>query len=93
MACARVEFLLTDRPVTTHIEFEDGSVLEDILPLIEKKLPCSFTRIGKRGCKTTGMEGDLLSSVIVTHNGSIGDPKTPLKDGDQIKVFHLVDGG
>jgi sulfur carrier protein ThiS len=93
MAFAWVEFLLTDKPFTAQIEFEDGSILEDVLPLIGKKLRCSTSGVNKTSCGMVGTEGDLLSSVIITHNGRIGDLKAPIKEGDQLKVFHLIDGG
>ncbi len=78
-----VEFLLTDKPVRVDIEFDEGSTLEAILPVIEGRLP-------DPGMFSTH---EFFSSVIITHNGRIGDGRTLLKDGDQIKIFHLVDGG
>jgi sulfur carrier protein ThiS len=78
-----VEFLLTDKPLKAEIEFERGSTLEDVLYLIEKKLP-DPRMFGTR---------DFFSSVIITHNERIGDPKRVLRDGDRLKIFHLVDGG
>ena len=93
MSVASVEFLLTERPVRVEIEFAKGAVLEDIFPLIEQKLCCSLrSAIGENG-STVGAQKDLLSSCIMTRNGKIVDRGIQLEDGDEIKIFHLLDGG
>ena len=87
MASAVVEFLLTDPPIEGEIEFEDGSVLEDLLPLLEERF---FSSIGK---EQEGLKEGFFSSVVITQNGTIGGLKTPLKHGGRIRIFHLLDGG
>jgi|MudIll2142460700_1097286.scaffolds.fasta_scaffold1497124_1 hypothetical protein len=87
MSSAVVEFLLTDRPIKVEIEFEEGSMLEGLLPILEERF---FSSIGK-GRKD--FEEALFSSVIITQNGMISGPKTPLKQGSRIRIFHLLDGG
>ena len=87
MSSAVVEFLLTDPPIKAEIEFEDGSVLEDLLPILEERF---FSSIGK---KQKGFKEGFFSSVIITQNGTISGQKTPLKHGGRIRIFHLLDGG
>jgi sulfur carrier protein ThiS len=89
MPVATIEFLLTERPVRVEIEFAKGSVLGDILSLIEQKLPCSL----KESEAGAGTQENLLSSFVMARNGRIADPGTRLEDGDQIRIFHLLDGG
>ena len=87
MSSAAVEFLLTDPPIEGEIEFEEGSVLEDLLPVLEARF---FSSIGK---EREGFKEGLFSSVIITQNGTISGPKTPLKHDSRIRIFHLLDGG
>jgi sulfur carrier protein ThiS len=87
MPSAAVEFLLTDRPIQTEMEFEDGSMLEDLQPILEERF------FSLAGGDRKGLKEGFFSSVIITHNGKIGGLKTQVKHGDRIRVFHLLEGG
>ncbi len=93
MPVATIEFLLAERPVRVEIEFAKGSIPKDILPLIEQKLLVALRRARRGNGLRQGVEKDLLSSFIMTRNGRIADSGTRLDDRDQIRIFHLLDGG
>lgn len=93
MPPAYIEILLTESPIRFEIEFKEGSILEDILPFIEEKIISAFQGTKEILQGTSRTRANILSSVIITKNGNIAGMRTPLKRGDRIKIFHLLEGG
>jgi len=92
MPSAVIEFNLTDRPTIVEIFFEDEMLIEDVLKAVKNEiLSSSVYRMTKKELESLCGK-DFLSSVIITVNGKVAMNKTPLSNGDRIKVFHLLEG-
>lgn len=90
MPTAFAEFLLTETPIEVEIEFENGSMIKDILPVIGKRY---FSLITNDEGHAEAIEKEFFSSIIITRNADICRQRTELKHGDRIKIFHLLEGG